>query len=190
LFDTYNGSPDPLEVGFNDLWDYNWIGNSSALIRRTAFESVGGFHEARQLMSVEDYNLWIRMAAAKWRLVLCPRILAHYERDVGISSDYGRLMRASLYNIDDLEASLSIDKKMADARRLEIRDDFARRALGARQMATARLGFRELFRIRPTIRSGLGFLAACMPAPLLDLRRRLVTLGRIPAAPSRGKLLR
>jgi glycosyltransferase involved in cell wall biosynthesis len=181
LFDSYNGRPDPIEVGFDDLWNYNWIGNSSALIRREAFQSVGGLHESRTLMSVEDYNLWIRMAAAGWRLVLCPHILVHYERDVGISSDYERLMQASLYNIDQLQAAIAIDVKKADAKRLDIREDFARRALGARRMQVARRGFRDLFLLKPTARADLLFLTSCLPPGLLDLRRQL-TAPRAQAA--------
>jgi glycosyltransferase involved in cell wall biosynthesis len=187
LFDSYNGRPDPLEVGFTELWDYNWIGNSSALVRRTAFNAVGGFHEARALISVEDYNLWIRLAAAKWRLVLCPHILVHYERDVGISSNAERLLRASLYNIDHLETAISIDKAATNAKRMEIKEDFARRALGARRMAEARRGFRDLFFARPTFRSALYFLASCMPPPILDLRRRFAATRPAVRTSGRGK---
>jgi glycosyltransferase involved in cell wall biosynthesis len=183
LFDTYAGRPDPLEVGFSDLWDYNWIGNSSALIRRSAFEAVGGFHEARALMSVEDYNLWIRLAAAKWRLILCPHILVHYERNVGISSNFERLMRASLYNIDHLQSAIAIDAAVADAKRLEIREDFARRALGAREMAQARKCFQELFRLKPTLRTGLFLAASYLPPALLDARRRVTGRWTGPGKP-------
>jgi glycosyltransferase involved in cell wall biosynthesis len=185
LFDNYSGRADPIEPGFSDLWRYNWIGNSSALVRRSAFESVGGFHEDRALMSVEDYNLWIRLAAAKWRLVLCPRILVHYEHDVGISSNYHRLLGASLYNIDHLEKAVPIDPAMAHAKRLAIRDDFARRALGTRRMDAARRGFRDLFLMKPSLRTALFLLASCLPPRLLDMRRRVSGASRQPATPPR-----
>ncbi len=46
----------PPILTFADLWNRNCIINSSVLIRRSAFEEVGGFDEARDLISVEDYN--------------------------------------------------------------------------------------------------------------------------------------
>ncbi len=98
----------PRELSFQALWDRNWIGNSSVLIPRCLFEALGGFVEDRRLVSVEDYNLWLRVAAAGWRVVTCPHILVHYTQGIGISSSAERLMRASLYNVDDLEQRLGL----------------------------------------------------------------------------------
>ena len=56
----------PPQLTFEHLWDRNWIINSSVLLRRAAFNALGGFNEARELISVEDYNLWIRAAASNW----------------------------------------------------------------------------------------------------------------------------
>jgi glycosyltransferase involved in cell wall biosynthesis len=187
LFDNYSGMQVPSEVTFEDLWNYNWIGNSSALVRRSAFTAIGGFHEDRAMISVEDYNLWIRLAAAGWRLVLCPHVLVHYEPGVGISWDFDRLLRASLYNLDDLEKAIPVDKSKVDAKRREVQEEFARRALGSRHMAVARRGFRKVFFSKPTLRSGLYFLAACMPRKVLDIRRNCIKLlpgGRQPNTPN------
>ena len=96
----------PGDLTFQGLWDRNWISNSSVLIRRAVFEELGGFVEEPRLISVEDYNLWLRVAAAGWRVVACPHILVHYTQGIGISSNAERLMRASLYNVDDLERRL------------------------------------------------------------------------------------
>ncbi len=171
LFNTHNGSPEPPEVGFKELWDYNWIGISSTLVRRTAFEAVGGFRET--LRAVEDYNLWLRLAAEGWRLVLCPHVLTYYEIGVGFSTDADRMLAASLLNIDDLEASSLIDRVLAAAKRLELYEEFACRALGARRMRQARQEFAKLFLRKPTLRLSLYVLASCLPPVLLDARRRL-----------------
>src|ERR1700733_11278981 len=87
----------PPQLTFEHLWNRNWIINSSVLLRRSAFDGLGGFNEARELISVEDYNLWIRVAASNWKIITCPRVLVHYTRGVGISSNSERFMRASLY---------------------------------------------------------------------------------------------
>src|SRR4051794_33800451 len=52
----------PPVLSFDDMWDRNWISNSSVLIRCSAFAELGGFNEAKELISVEDYNLWMRIA--------------------------------------------------------------------------------------------------------------------------------
>jgi glycosyltransferase involved in cell wall biosynthesis len=93
----------PVEVTFNDLWHKNVLITSSVLLRRKAWEQVGGFHEAHELISVEDYNLWLRVAAAGWRIVVRQEILLHYSPDVGISSNTRRLFEASIFNLEHLE---------------------------------------------------------------------------------------
>ena len=39
----------PDELTFQDLWERNWISNSSVLMRRNVFEEVGGFVEVKRL---------------------------------------------------------------------------------------------------------------------------------------------
>ncbi len=53
---------------------YNPIIHSSAVMRRTAIESVGGYEVARRFHF--DYDLWVRLARAGWRL-WCRRLAAH-----------------------------------------------------------------------------------------------------------------
>jgi GT2 family glycosyltransferase len=162
----------PAELTFDSLWKRNWIGNSSVMIRRSLFESLGGFTEDRELISVEDYNLWLRVSAAGWRIVVCPHILIHYSQGIGISSNPRRLMRASLYNIDDLERRLGLPPEMAAAKRASIRDEFRRQALNASDQPGARALLREMFREAPTLVNGAHALAAPLLAPALNLKRR------------------
>lgn len=61
------------------LWERNRIGTSTVLLRRAAFLAVGQFDEDPPLIGVEDYNLWLRMAAAGWGLQLCPERLINYQ---------------------------------------------------------------------------------------------------------------
>ena len=111
------------------MWRRNRIHNSAVLIRRSAFEALGGFNEARQLISVEDYNLWLRVAASEWKIITCPQPLCHYTRGIGISSNSERFLQASLYNVDDLGARLSLPQAMVDRKRNEIVVEFGRKAL-------------------------------------------------------------
>ena len=163
----------PDDLSFQDLWDRNWIGNSSVLIRRAVFETLGGFVEERRLISVEDYNLWLRVAAAGWRIVTCPHILVHYTQGIGISSNAGRLMRASLYNIDDLEQRLTLAPELTNAKRRQIRAEFQHTALLESEHANARSLLREMFRDEPNATNGAHVLASAVFAPALRLKQRL-----------------
>src|SRR6185312_958973 len=152
LFDHRSARP-PAELTFRDLWAINWIGNSSVLVRRSMFEDLGGFNEDRSLISVEDYNLWLRIAAAGWKIVTCPHILVHYTQGVGISSNYDRLMNATLANLDDISRRLALPADMVSSKRMEIDKQFGLQALHDRRPASARVLLSRTFRHQPSIRN-------------------------------------
>lgn len=52
--------------------------NSSVVTRRALLERVGGVSEDRVLISVEDYDTWIRLARITERFVALPEILGFY----------------------------------------------------------------------------------------------------------------
>lgn len=52
--------PADVPATFAGLIDYNMLGNSSVVIRRTVFDAVGGFDA--NLRTTQDYDLWLRMA--------------------------------------------------------------------------------------------------------------------------------
>ena len=166
----------PARLTFDHMWDRNWIINSSVLLRRSVFDALGGFNEARELISVEDYNLWIRVAASAWKIVTCPHVLVHYTRGIGISSNSERFMRASLFNVDDIGERLSLPETMIKQKRNEIIVDFGRKALFERDLPTARHLLGRAFREAPSSRNLLHLAIAAMPAPVLDMRRNTVRL--------------
>ena len=163
----------PDVLAFDDLWERNWIGNSSALIRRAAFEQLGGFVEERRLISVEDYNLWLRVAAAGWRVVTCPHILVHYTQGIGISSNADRLMRASLYNVDDLEQRLPLTAAVAAQKRQRIREEFRRLAFHESETKSARALLRQIVRDDPGMGNAMHLAAGTLFAPVMGLKQAL-----------------
>ena len=50
-------------ISFDTLWHSNVLIVSSTLVRRGAFEAVGGFWAERYC---EDYHLWLRLAGTGW----------------------------------------------------------------------------------------------------------------------------
>ena len=175
----------PPVLTFEALWQRNRINMSSVLIRRTAFESLGGFDEAKPLISVEDYHLWLRVAASEWRIVCCPDKLIHYTRGIGISSNADRFLQASLYNVDDIGARLSLPAGTIQRRRNDIVFEFANKALFERDVSRSRQLSRLALRGRLTGRNIVQCLLAHLPAPLLDgirQTRRRIAVSRDSAA--------
>ena len=163
----------PPELTFDDLWDHNSIGTASVLIRRSMFDQLGGFNEDRALISVEDYNLWLRAAAAGWRILTCPHILAHYTQGTGISSNLERLMRASLFNLSDVETRLSLPASLVRDKRARMYAQFGEQALHDRKIGVARDLLRQTLRDSPSATTALRLAAASLPLPVLNLKRNL-----------------
>ncbi len=177
------GQACPPEIGFDQLWSNNLLVNSTVLVRRAAWEAAGSFDEARALISVEDYNLWLRIAAADWRILTLQEVLARYTRGVGISSDIHRLLAASLYNLDQLERVLGLPAAKVEVRRIAALDHFASAALHERDLALARaLGMRAA-RTGPTPGRLARLALAYVPSPVLDIKRRVSRVLRQPDPP-------
>jgi glycosyltransferase involved in cell wall biosynthesis len=166
-----HGARVPERLDFNLLWKRNWIVNSTVLIRRDVFLELGGFNEARELISVEDYHLWVRVAAAGWQIALCPEVLANYSRGIGISSNTLRFFEASLYNARVLAETLSLPAPMLKKKLAEICLDFGQGAIYRRDMTMAREMLLRSLRLRWASSTAFMFGVAAMPSLLLDLRR-------------------
>lgn len=162
----------PAVLNFEQLWDRNWIVNSTALLRKEAFEELGGFDETRDLISVEDYNFWLRLAASRWKIVLCPEPLTQYTRGVGISSDTPRFYKAALCNVTLLAESLSLPKTLVERKTSNIHAEFGISALCKRNNLLARELLLRSFITDPSLRGLLLVGAACLPAYVLNSRRR------------------
>ena len=56
----------------------NCVSPSATIVRADALESVGGFSEDRSLDSVEDYDLWLRLARAGYGFYFLHEVLGEY----------------------------------------------------------------------------------------------------------------
>ncbi len=74
----------------------NLIHNSSAVVRRSVLITAGPISEDRELISVEDFDLWLRIAKLTDNFVRIPMSLGGYGTgDVSISSlNEGQLVKA------------------------------------------------------------------------------------------------
>jgi glycosyltransferase involved in cell wall biosynthesis len=165
----------PVKADFDAIWDNNYIRNSSALVRRTAFEAIGGYDEDRDLIGVEDWNLWLRLAASPWDIVLCPENLDHYLPAPGnLSSQTERILKADLVNIEKIAKALGLPDRIVRARRAALFEDCGRGYLNYRIASSARRLFLCSLCSKPNfIRLGL-WLTTFVPRIVLDWRRRLI----------------
>ena len=77
------------------LYESNPIPTSSVVMRRAALERVGGFESAVRV--AEDWDLWLRLAAAGETFVCAPAAVVRYRRHPGgLTADVAALARCQL----------------------------------------------------------------------------------------------
>lgn len=102
--------------GEGEIWELlvttNPIGASGVMVARAALDDVGVFAENRERfrIDVEDWELWIRIAA-KWRVGLARSVVYHYRRHgSNSSSDVESLDAAYQHLFDVVFADVSPDR--------------------------------------------------------------------------------
>ncbi len=92
-------------ISFKDLLSENYVGTSSAVVRRDCFEKVGYFDES--MVFGEDWNLWLRIAR-QYKVAYVAAVLCKYrEHDRSISSSRARK------NLEDLRLITQENARMA-----------------------------------------------------------------------------
>ena len=56
----------------------NPICNSSVIVRKSIIESIGGIDEKKEMVTVEDYNTWLKIAETTNRFVYISKVLGEY----------------------------------------------------------------------------------------------------------------
>lgn len=147
--------PQPLIEGevVRDLCNANWIGNgSSLLLRREAFERVGGYEPSlrtRHAQGAEDLLMCLRVAEfAEFRVV--PRYLVGYRMAPdSMSTDSLQMFRSTELVLREFltkypDYADEIDRHLHDSRTW-----FAYRAGRSGRVAAASLLLREAFAVHP-----------------------------------------
>jgi glycosyltransferase involved in cell wall biosynthesis len=165
-----SGSVDDDNITLERLWNYNYIGMSGVLVRRAAFEEVGGFDEDPGLISAEDYNLWLRIAM-RWEIAMVRERLFVYLPEAGsLSRQFERFALAAIRNVEQIGGQLGIDPKILAEKRLTILQENARKAFSFRDLRAARSLYGRAFRQVPSFKFAGWWLATFMPSRLLDMR--------------------
>jgi glycosyltransferase involved in cell wall biosynthesis len=135
---------------------FNHIMFPSVVVKRSAYEQVGGFHP--ELFHAADWDMWKRIAA-RFRVWYDPEPLALYR--VHMLSDTSRLMQTGA-NIDDARHAIEIASGYLPAARARDLSRQARlyHALYAVQLARERAARGDWASARAQLRAGLRCSAA------------------------------
>ncbi len=167
--------PLPARLDFGTLWRQNRICTSMAVVRRTAFEQVGGFDEDPELLGAEDYNLWLRIARAGWSILARPELLGHYTPAAGsVTSRIQRCANAELHNALKLGKAFGLQPHIIRSKTLSIRTDFGRHLLYVRQPRAARRMLTQPLWRKPNLERFSLWSATFVPISVMNLRRRLL----------------
>lgn len=166
------------ELTFERLWELNRIGTSTTVVRRTAWEALGGFDETAALIGIEDYNFWLRMLALGWKIEKCDDELSHYTPAAGsLSTQVSRIIQAELHNARSITATLGLPRSVLQQKEAQIYAEYGRSMLHVRDLRSARSCFNRVLWRRPTLSVLTQWLATFVPVRVLDSVRsvRLAT---------------
>ena len=99
-----DGLPSPSGDGFADLLRGSFLLPVVTLIRRSCIDAVGAFDEAISLRGVEDYDMWLRLAA-RFPLLHVPGDVAAIRRHAGnLSRNAATVRLGALRVLDKMRA--------------------------------------------------------------------------------------
>lgn len=162
-----------LQISFESLWDNNLVGTSTVLARRSAILEVGGFDTERSLIGVEDYNLWLKLAATGGRMIRLPEELVQYTpAPDNLSSQTSRIVVAEIYSAQNIHELGLVTEQMLERKLAEIYAEYGSSHFHVRELVEARRCFWRSLSHSISIPVLLQWMAAHVPRPLLDVRRR------------------
>jgi glycosyltransferase involved in cell wall biosynthesis len=171
------GEPLPSRIGFHWLWASNDILVSSALVRRSAFDSAGAFWAER---ACEDYHLWLRLTGTGWTIVNCPEDLVVYAPTAqSLSRQIENFAAAEFACIKDVAARFHLPAAQLRARLAAGHIKHARGAIHTRNLGIARRFALHSLRYGVSLSQLATLAVACLPASLLDARRAAIGTERV-----------
>lgn len=165
----------PAEITFQELWSSNYISSSSVLILREAFNSAGGFDEDPALIGLEDYNLWLRIVAAGWKIrSISEELIVYAPPANSLSRRLLSSTTAEMANARKIAAMLRLSPDQLLRKELTILDQHGKDLVSVRELEQARSSFGEALQRERTVRRAVWWLATWLPVPVLNWRRILL----------------
>ena len=151
----------------------NFIGNGSAgMIRRRAFDDVGGCDEALSgdLAGYDDSHLYLKLAE-RYQFAVVPELLVGYRLVIGSTADnFRRMIRSYRHATAPFKTRYPQHAASIDMHEKELIQWYCSRALRRRDFGGAAIVLRELIRLDPLF--GAYSAAFVLVRPLLMRYRR------------------
>jgi len=161
-----------FELTFDHLWEHNYIGTSTVILKKSAWESIGGFKEERKYIGIEDYNLWLRILHEGGRVKTVPEELVLYTPDeYSISSIYANAIRAELFHVGVIGEELSIAPDRIKKKKASLYAEYGKALFWKRDLPLARKYYGKLMTNRPSMEAGMYWLATFLPMSILNRKR-------------------
>lgn len=175
----------PPEIDFATLWKSNSIATSSVLVRKAAFDEIGGFDEDRSIMAVEDYNLWLRLVHRGARVRVIPEELLIYTPGPNnLSGQFDRMLRSELNNVEKIRTACGLSDQLVKAKQATIYAEWGEALLHARRLPEARDCFRNVLRLNRSLRASFLWLATFAPW-FLNARRVWLNRMQVNSSPTK-----
>ncbi|MES2124553.1 MAG: glycosyltransferase family A protein [Gemmatimonadota bacterium] len=140
----------PAAMDFAALWERNRIPTSTVMLRKAAWEEVGGFDESRDLIGVEDYNLWLRLTASGWKLVgIDARLVDYQPTTASLTRQTRRFARAELTHLTRIADRLGLDPELVNTKEFALYLEYGMEFFYYRDREAAREFLREASRRGP-----------------------------------------
>src|SRR5579871_59984 len=137
---------------FDELWERNRIVQSSALLRRAVFEELGPFET--DMIGVEDYNYWLRVAAAGHTILHCPGRLCDWnEQPTSYSRNAMRMYEAERRNAERIAVLAVLPAERLQAKRVQLALRYGREMFTRRDLAGARRLYYQAARAAPSVQA-------------------------------------
>ncbi len=105
--------PSEAATHHNLIYKGNRISTSATMVRATLLKEVNGFDVSPELISTEDYDLWIRLAAKSNKFAFIDEPLGEYHRhDNNVSANIEKHLAAELALLTKALLLLIQDSKM------------------------------------------------------------------------------
>ncbi len=156
----------------------NFVVFSSSFVRRDVFLVHGGFDERPESRHIDDWELWLRLAAAGERLHYVPATILRYRWHAAQATQRMPLDEALRHRLDLVSAAVARSPErlgpLRSAAEAAVYASVARIRLDREERAPARRLFLEALRRQPGSASVWALLAATLvPRPALRVLGRL-----------------
>jgi glycosyltransferase involved in cell wall biosynthesis len=167
---------------FDNLLQGNFICTSTVMLRRRCLNNDAPFDEDKNLISVEDYNLWLKVAF-KHNFGFIDKItVKRRQHQNALSADFERMFNADFYNFEKIKSYFLKEHNMDLEKhgnylmgKFNYRIKFAREYFYFRNYSSARSQFIEALKIRKSNVAAYFFYLLCsLPKSFIEFLRKIV----------------